>query len=92
MATTSPRPADVLERRALNRAFLARQLLLARRAMPAEEALEHLVGLQAQAPIPPYYGLWTRLEDFRPAELAGLLTERRAVRIALMRGTVHLVT
>ncbi|MGW9023934.1 winged helix DNA-binding domain-containing protein [Streptomyces sp. NPDC055722] len=92
MATTSPRPADVLERRALNRAFLARQLLLARRTMPAEEALEHLVGLQAQAPIPPYYGLWTRLEGFRPAELAGLLTERRAVRIALMRGTVHLVT
>ncbi|MFE6553776.1 winged helix DNA-binding domain-containing protein [Streptomyces sp. NPDC057746] len=92
MATTSSQPADVLERRALNRAFLARQLLLTRRTMPAEKALEHLVGLQAQAPIPPYYGLWTRLEEFRPAELAGLLTERRAVRIALMRGTVHLVT
>jgi hypothetical protein len=92
MATTSPQPAGVLDRRALNRAFLARQLLLERRTMPAQEALEHLVGLQAQAPVPPYYGLWTRLEDFRPAELAGLLTERRAVRIALMRGTVHLVT
>ncbi|WP_112469777.1 winged helix DNA-binding domain-containing protein [Streptomyces triticisoli] len=92
MATTATQPAGVLDRRALNRAFLARQLLLSRRTMPAEDALEHLVGLQAQAPIPPYYGLWTRLEDFRPAELAGLLTGRRAVRIALMRGTVHLVS
>ncbi|MFD9095987.1 winged helix DNA-binding domain-containing protein [Streptomyces collinus] len=92
MAATSPQPVGVLDRRALNRAFLARQLLLARRAMPAQEALEQLVGMQAQAPMPPYFGLWTRLADFRPAELAGLLTERRAVRIALMRGTVHLVT
>lgn len=92
MATTATQPPDMLERRALNRAFLARQLLLSRRTMPADEALEHLVGLQAQAPIPPYYGLWTRLEDFRPAELASLITGRRAVRIALMRGTVHLVT
>ncbi|WP_333778571.1 winged helix DNA-binding domain-containing protein [Streptomyces sp. IBSBF 3136] len=92
MAATSSRSGGVLERRAVNRAFLARQLLLERRAMPAEEALERLVGLQAQAPMPPYYGLWTRLADFRPAELAGLLTERRAVRVALMRGTVHLVT
>ncbi|MFS0692342.1 winged helix DNA-binding domain-containing protein [Streptomyces nitrosporeus] len=92
MATTPSRPAGVLDRRALNRAFLARQLLLDRRTMTAQAALEHLVGLQAQAPFPPYYGLWCRLEGFRPAELAGLLTSRQAVRIALMRGTVHLVT
>ncbi|MFE3515095.1 winged helix DNA-binding domain-containing protein [Streptomyces sp. NPDC059166] len=92
MATTESRPAGVLDRRALNRAFLERQLLSGRREMTAEAALEHLVGLQAQAPMPPYYGLWCRLEAFGPQELAGLLTGRRAVRIALMRGTVHLVT
>ncbi|MFE6148866.1 winged helix DNA-binding domain-containing protein [Streptomyces sp. NPDC057889] len=92
MATTPSQPADVLDRRALNRAFLARQLLLNRRTMPADAALEHLVGLQAQAPFPPYYGLWTRLENFLPGELAGLLTGRQAVRVPLMRGTVHLVT
>lgn len=78
--------------RELNRATLARQLLLQRHAMPALRAVEHLVGLQAQAPFPPYFGLWSRLEGFRPEELAGLLTGREAVRIVLMRGTVHLVS
>ena len=50
------------------------------------------MGLQAQAPVPPYYGLWSRLEGFDPNELGRLLTEREAVRMTLMRGTVHLVT
>jgi hypothetical protein len=55
-------------------------------------AIEHLVGLQAQAPFPPYYGLWSRLGGFRPEDLASLITDRSAVRIALMRGTIHLVS
>jgi hypothetical protein len=55
-------------------------------------AVEHLLGLQAQAPFPPYYGLWSRLADFRPDELARLITGRQVVRIALMRGTIHLVS
>jgi hypothetical protein len=78
--------------RAINRATLARQLLIERDTRPAESAIEHLVGMQAQAPFPPYTGLWTRLADFRPDELAGALLSRRVVRIVLMRGTVHLVT
>ena len=83
---------EMLDRRALNRATLERQMLLRRRKIPALGAIEHLVGMQAQAPYPPYIGLWTRLEGFRPDELARSIEDRRAVRIALMRNTVHLVS
>ncbi len=86
------RSDQILSRRALNRALLARQLLLRRASMPAIAAIEHLVGMQAQAPMPPYFGLWTRLENFQPDDLANLITNREAVRIALMRSTVHLVS
>ena len=78
--------------RALNRATLARQLLLQRSPTTALDAVEHLIGMQAQAPFAPYYGLWSRLDGFTGDELAGLLTSRKAVRIVLMRGTIHLVT
>jgi hypothetical protein len=81
-----------LSLRALNRATLARQLLLQRSPMGAFAAIEHLVGMQAQAPFAPYYGLWSRLDDFTGEELSGLLTARKVVRIVLMRGTIHLVT
>lgn len=56
----------MLSGRALNRATLARQMLLGREAIPAVTAVERLVGLQAQAPFPPYFALWTRVAGFRP--------------------------
>jgi hypothetical protein len=97
----SRQEAGVLSQRALNRALLSRQLLLDRVDLPDEAgsrraaviaAIEHLVGLQAQAPFPPYYGLWSRLGRFQPDDLAELITDRSVVRIALMRGTIHLVS
>ena len=54
--------------------------------------MEHLVGLQAQAPAPPYFGLWTRLHGFHHVHLSDLIARRRVVRLALMRSTIHLVT
>ena len=83
---------EILGRRALNRALLERQLLLRRVDRPVSETVEHLVGLQAQSVPPTYYGLWSRLEGFDPHELGRMLTDREAVRMTLMRGTVHLVT
>ncbi|WP_019632845.1 winged helix DNA-binding domain-containing protein [Actinomadura atramentaria] len=84
--------ADVLDRRTLNRALLARQHLLERAPLTPIEAVEHLVGMQAQAPNPPYVGLWSRLADFSFADLGTLVETRAAVRILLMRGTIHLVS
>jgi len=89
MASPSP---NVLTIRELNRATLARQLLLERAALPAAAAIERLVGMQAQVPMDPYIGLWTRLKGFDPVELSDLLTSRNAVRASLMRATIHLVT
>jgi Winged helix DNA-binding domain len=83
---------EVLSVRALNRATLARQSLLERRQLPALDAIELLAGMQAQAPTPPYFSLWTRLVDFRPEQVSALLVDRQVVRIVLMRSTIHLVS
>ena len=83
---------DRLSTRALNRATLDRQLLLRRHPLPARQALRQLAGLQAQAPLAPYVGLWSRLSAFTPDDLSNLLyPERTVVRAPIMRATVHLV-
>jgi hypothetical protein len=86
------RASVVLSRRALNRALLARQMLLRPVRLSAAAAIERLVGMQAQAPNLPYIGLWARLQGFHHEELSELVRSRRAVRLSLMRNTIHLVT
>ncbi|MFB7352546.1 winged helix DNA-binding domain-containing protein [Streptomyces gardneri] len=87
MASTTKHP--VLSRRALNRATLDRQLLLRRAPLGVEEAVAHLLGLQAQNTKPPYYALAARLEGFRPEQLSDLMESRAVARIVTMRSTVH---
>jgi winged helix DNA-binding protein len=78
--------------RELNRALLGRQLLLDRVGLSPVDAVEHLVGMQAQSPTAPYLGLWTRLRGFAITDLADAILDRTLVRSSLMRGTIHLVS
>jgi hypothetical protein len=81
-----------LSLRELNRALLARQLLLERARLPVLEALERVAGLQAQDGKGPYTGLPSRLDGFERGELEEALLAREALRAVLMRHTIHLVT
>ena len=83
---------DILTTRQLNRATLARQMLLSREAMTATAAVERLAGMQAQVARPPFVGLWTRLDGFRRQDLAEPLRRREIVRVTAMRGTLHLMS
>ncbi|MGZ4462646.1 MAG: winged helix DNA-binding domain-containing protein [Gaiellaceae bacterium] len=84
--------APVLTARDLNRALLARQLLLERARLPLVRALERVAGIQAQYAPSAYVGLWSRLEGFALADLTRSLERRRAVQGTLMRSTIHLVS
>ena len=89
MADAAPR---TLSRRELNRALLARQLLLERARTPLPRALERVGGIQAQYAPSMYVGLWTRLEGFERDDLTRALERRSVVQGTLMRTTIHLVS
>ncbi len=81
----------------LNRTLLARQHLLER--LPADDPradpvalTAHLLGLQAQEPLPPYLSGAARVDGFEPRDLSRALADRRVLRVLLMRGTIHTVT
>lgn len=82
----------MLTTRELNRATLARQLLLERHALPVPQALERLAGMQAQWPTAPYVGLWSRLQNFDRDNLTRALEQRTVVRGTLMRVTIHVLS
>lgn len=96
MSRASPRGArhhpPVLDRRTLNRTILRRQLLLERVDRPTLDVVEHLVGMQAQVPEDPYVALWSRVRAFDPATLSDAIEHRQAVRLTVMRTTLHLAT
>src|SRR5829696_3314514 len=83
---------DRLTRRQLNRATLARQLLLKRSDLSVTAAVENLIGLQSQAPLAHYVGLWSRLTHFDPIAAGAALESGDHVRTHAMRATVHLFT
>ena len=90
MKRSSERP--VLTLRELNRAMLARQLLLERSRIGVVAAIERLAALQAQWSPSPYIALWSRLKDFRHEKLWSAIERRQVIRARLMRGTLHLVS
>ncbi|HSB38879.1 MAG TPA: winged helix DNA-binding domain-containing protein [Gaiellaceae bacterium] len=85
-------PERVLTRRELNRALLARQLLLARRRLPLPRAVERAGCLQAQYAPSAYVGLWSRVDGFEREALTRALVRRTLVQATLMRNTIHLVS
>ena len=82
----------VLTTRELNRALLARQLLLERSKLPLTRALEQVAGLQTQYAPSAYIRLWSSLERFELADLTRALERKRAVQATLMRSTIHVVS
>jgi len=83
---------ETLSRKRLNRALLARQMLLDREKIAPLLAIDRLVGLQAQQAQPPFVGIWTRVAGFEREALHRLLHNREAVRATSMRGTLHLMS
>lgn len=85
-------PLETMSLRALNRALLARQLLLERKPATPLRVVEALAGMQAQLARPPYVGMWSRVPAFRRETLTAAITKRLIVRATMMRGTIHLVS
>jgi hypothetical protein len=76
----------------LNRALLARQLLLERSKLPVPRAVERVCALQAQYSPSPYIALWSRVSGFRKEQLTRALEQRRVVKASLFRITLHIVS
>ena len=85
-------PPRTLTQRELNRALLARQLLLERSTLSIEEAVEQVGGLQTQYAPSGYVGLWTRLARFERDDLTRALEDRRVIQATLIRTTIHIVS
>ena len=81
-----------LTQRELNRALLARQLLLERSRLPIPRVLERMAGLQAQYAPAMYLGLWSRMEGLERADVTRALERRQIVQGTLLRSTIHLVS
>jgi hypothetical protein len=84
--------ARTLTERELNRALLARQMLLERADLPLPKAVERMGGVQSQYAPSSYIGLWTRVAGFERAQLTRALERRTVVQGTLMRGTIHIVS
>src|SRR5436190_19684472 len=82
----------VLTLRELNRATLARQLLLERKRLTPAAVIERLVGMQAQWPAAPYIGIWTRTTSFKREALEGEIVRGTIIKGTVMRQTLHLVS
>src|ERR687898_1891879 len=82
----------VLTQRELNRAVLARQLLLERAKLPIPRALERIAGIQDQYAPNAYIRLWSCLEGFERDDLTRALERRSVIQATLMRGTIHVVS
>jgi len=81
-----------LTARRLNRATLARQLLLGREPLEVTEGVRRVVALQAQEAASPYLALWNRLAPFDPASLDAAFASHAVIKATLMRVTLHAVT
>src|SRR5436309_14658001 len=92
MKRAATEKVPTLTLRELNRAMLARQLLLERAKIDVVTAIERLAALQAQVSPSPYIALWSRITDFRREQLWSAIERHRVIRARLMRGTLHLVS
>src|SRR5207249_4120605 len=92
MKRAATEKVPTLTLRELNRAMLARQLLLERAKIDVVTAIERLAALQAQWSPSPYIALWSRITDFRREQLWSAIERHRVIRARLMRGTLHLVS
>ncbi len=89
---TTKASSGILSTRALNRALLSRQMMLAREKATVVSTVERIAGMQAQLPRPPFIGLWTRIRNFQRQDLQKSLHAKTVIRATAMRGTIHLLS